>query len=194
MVEVDGYYTYNNAANNVPFTAPYGGIVSSANTVQLAIQDLETRKATLDSPTFTGSVTSPTYPTSTSNTRIATTAFVSAFANASYTLTSSITGNAGSVTNGVYTNGSYSDPSWLTLTKAKVGLGNVDNTADSVKSVAQATLATSANNSANLVNGSWSTVVSGGKLLISYAGTTIFSIDPSGNVIVKGNMTAFGSP
>jgi hypothetical protein len=33
------------------------------------------------------------------------------------------------VTNGVYTTGSYSDPAWLTLTKAKVGLGNVENTA-----------------------------------------------------------------
>jgi hypothetical protein len=41
----------------------------------------------------------------------------------------SITGNAGSVTNGLYSNQSYSDPSWLTITKAKVGLGNVENTA-----------------------------------------------------------------
>jgi hypothetical protein len=32
-----------------------------------------------------------------------------------------------SVPNGVVTTGSYSDPSWLTLTKSKVGLGNVDN-------------------------------------------------------------------
>lgn len=41
----------------------------------------------------------------------------------------SIDGNAGTVTNGVYTTGSYSDPSWLTLSKSKVGLGNVENTA-----------------------------------------------------------------
>jgi hypothetical protein len=40
-----------------------------------------------------------------------------------------LTGNASTVTNGVYTTGSYSDPSWLTLTKSKVGLGNVQNTA-----------------------------------------------------------------
>jgi hypothetical protein len=32
-----------------------------------------------------------------------------------------------SVPNGVVTTGSYSDPSWLTLTKSKVGLGSVDN-------------------------------------------------------------------
>jgi hypothetical protein len=35
--------------------------------------------------------------------------------------------NAGTVTNGVYTTGSYSDPTWLTISKAKVGLGNVTN-------------------------------------------------------------------
>jgi hypothetical protein len=40
----------------------------------------------------------------------------------------SIDGNAGTVTNGVYTNGSYSDPSWLTAlnaTKLTTGTGNV---------------------------------------------------------------------
>jgi len=43
-------------------------------------------------------------------------------------ITGSITGNAGTVTNGVYTNGTYSDPSWITsLAASKVGLGNVTN-------------------------------------------------------------------
>ena len=42
----------------------------------------------------------------------------------------SIDGNAGTVTNGVYTTGSYADPTWITsLNKSKVGLGNVENTA-----------------------------------------------------------------
>ena len=40
-----------------------------------------------------------------------------------------LTGNASTVTNGVYTTGSYSDPSWLVLSKSKVGLGSVENTA-----------------------------------------------------------------
>jgi plastocyanin len=43
------------------------------------------------------------------------------------TITGSVSGNAGTVTSGVYTSGTYSDPSWLTLTKSKVGLGNVAN-------------------------------------------------------------------
>lgn len=44
-------------------------------------------------------------------------------------LTGNVTGNADTVTNGVYTSGSYSDPSWLTISKSKVGLSNVENTA-----------------------------------------------------------------
>ena len=44
-------------------------------------------------------------------------------------LTGNVTGNADTVTNGVYTTGSYSDPSWLTISKTKVGLSNVENTA-----------------------------------------------------------------
>lgn len=53
-----------------------------------------------------------------------------------------VSGNSGTVTNGVYTSGSYSDPSWITsLSKSKVGLGNVDNTADANKSVSYASSA-----------------------------------------------------
>ena len=135
MAEVDGFYTWINSANVTTFTAPFGGITSTANTVQLAIQDIETRKAPLASPTFTGVPTSTKASMTTSNTWIATTNWVTEWANTGYTYNHNITGNAGTVTNGVYTNSSYSDPSWLTITKAKVGLGNADNTADANKSV-----------------------------------------------------------
>lgn len=40
-----------------------------------------------------------------------------------------ISGNAGTVTNGLHSNGSYSDPSWLIISKTKVGLSAVENTA-----------------------------------------------------------------
>jgi hypothetical protein len=44
--------------------------------------------------------------------------------------TGNLTGNADTVTNGVVTTGTYSDPTWITsLAKSKVGLGNVENTA-----------------------------------------------------------------
>lgn len=55
---------------------------------------------------------------------------VGVLANLSVTnpISGSITGNAGTVTNGVYTNGSYADPTWITsLAASKVGLGNVTN-------------------------------------------------------------------
>jgi hypothetical protein len=51
-------------------------------------------------------------------------------ANLTGLVTGSVSGNAGSVTNGVYTNGSYANPAWITsLAASKVGLGNVENTA-----------------------------------------------------------------
>lgn len=135
MIEVDGYYEYTYYANTIPFTAPFGGIVATANTVQLAMESIETRKAPLASPSFIGVPTAPKAALTTSNTQVAVTSWVTEWANSGYTIQSSITGNAGTVTNGVYTNGSYSNPSWLTLTKAKVGLSEVDNTADRFKNV-----------------------------------------------------------
>jgi hypothetical protein len=74
-------------------------------------------------------------------------------------------GNAGTVTNGVYTNGSYADPAWITsLSKSKVGLGNVDNTADANKSVNYAT--TAGNGGVTSVNGST------GAVTVNVAATT----------------------
>lgn len=43
-------------------------------------------------------------------------------------VTGDVSGNAGTVTDGVYTTGSYADPTWITsLAASKVGLGNVTN-------------------------------------------------------------------
>ena len=65
---------------------------------------------------------------STSTHYIGTTSITYNRASASQTLTGvSIDGNAGTVSNGVYTTGSYSDPTWLTISATKVGLGNVTN-------------------------------------------------------------------
>jgi len=114
LFEVDGFVVNPYYANNITFTAPQGGIVSSANTIQLAINDLESRKATIASPGLTGFPTAPTAVLGTSNTQISTTAFVNNLANSGYTFTASVTGNAGTVTNGVITTGSYANPSWIT--------------------------------------------------------------------------------
>lgn len=51
------------------------------------------------------------------------------FSGTKGTLDANLNGNASTVTNGVYTTGSYTDPSWLSISKTKVGLSNVENTA-----------------------------------------------------------------
>jgi hypothetical protein len=99
LIEVDGYLlsqTY--FANNIPFTAPVGGIPSTANTIQLAIESVESRKASLANvSTFSADVRGITMAAGTSNTSFATTAYVQNLANNSGTLTTNITGKAGSI-------------------------------------------------------------------------------------------------
>lgn len=103
LVEVDGYYVNPYYANNITFTTPFGDYPTSANTIQLALQDLDARKSNLASPSFTGVPLAPTAATTTRNTQIATTAFVNNLANSGVTFAHSISGNAGTVTDGVYT-------------------------------------------------------------------------------------------
>jgi hypothetical protein len=72
-------------------------------------------------------------------------------------VTGDVSGNAGTVTDGVYTSGTYTDPSWLTLSKSKVGLDNVDNTSDADKPISTATeaaLSTKADNISSYVTDS----------------------------------------
>jgi len=74
--------------------------------------------------------------------------------NATGTFLGTLTGNADTVTNGLYSTGSYSDPSWLTISKSKVGLSNVDNTSDATKSVLYAS---TSGNASTVTNGLYST-------------------------------------
>ena len=64
--------------------------------------------------TLTGTSISVTPSTNTNNTQIATTEFVQNQLNAGNTYNHSVSGNADTVTNGVYTNGSYADPAFIT--------------------------------------------------------------------------------
>ena len=83
----------SNTANNFGFTTPTGASASN-NNVQLALVDVYVNKANIVSPAFTGLPTAPTAPTTTSNTVIATTAFVNALANSGYLQAHSISGYA----------------------------------------------------------------------------------------------------
>ena len=97
LIEVDGYIINPYYANNITYTAPQGGIVASSNTIQLAINDLESRKATLASPQLTGTPLAITAAVGTNSTQIATTGFVyNVLGTTSATYACSISGNSGS--------------------------------------------------------------------------------------------------
>jgi hypothetical protein len=128
LIEVDGYIINPYYANNIPVT-PTGTI--SGNTIQLAINSLESSKAALAGATFTGDVIGLTTNANTSNALFATTQYVknvlnqtSAISGTTYAISTS--GNAGTVTGGVYTSTSYADPSWITsLSATKLSLGTI---------------------------------------------------------------------
>jgi len=124
MIEVDGYIDNPRYANNINYSVS-GTIPATlgtyGTTIQQAIDYLETSKAKLSGATFTGTVSATTAGLGTSDTTLATTSWVKSFANTGNTFTCSITGNAGTVTNGLYSTGSYANPSWISsLASAKV--------------------------------------------------------------------------
>ena len=181
LLEVDGYILNPYYANNIVFTAPQGGIISSANTIQLAIQDLESRKATLASPTFTGTPAAPTATTTDSSTTIATTAFVKNALGSGTTYAHSISGNAGTATtlqtpraiNGVNFDGSAaitvtSDASTLSGTTLKSTV-----VASSLTSVGTITSGTWNGTTIAVLNGGTGTTTSTG------TGSVVLSTSPT---------------
>lgn len=106
------------SGNTVSFTSNNGVtvVLTSANNFAISTpQDLRTTASpTFAGGTFSQPVVATTMLAGTSNTALATTAYVQNLANSSGTLTTNITGNSGTVTNGIYTNQTYSNPSWLT--------------------------------------------------------------------------------
>jgi hypothetical protein len=140
LLEVDGFINNPYYANNIAFTSPQGGIDAGANTIQLAINDLESRKATLASPTFIGYPLAPTADIAVSNTQIATTAYVNNLANSGVTFSHSVTGSAGSVANtGIVglvgprlsDETASSDTRYITFTSQTSGVLTVANTSSS---------------------------------------------------------------
>lgn len=98
--------------------------------ISTAAQTALDLKAPLASPTFTGTPAAPTATGGTNTTQVATTAFVTAAAAL----------KEGTITAGTTSQYWRGDKSWQTLDKSAVGLGSVDNTSDSAKNSATATL------------------------------------------------------
>ena len=112
LIEVDGYYVNPYYANNITYGPATGDIPTSANTIQLAIDSLESRKAALVGATFTGIASGITVATGVSNTAFATTAYVQnsiapAFTQANTGVTNAATADSKAVTAGSYANGAF---------------------------------------------------------------------------------------
>jgi hypothetical protein len=116
LVEVDGYAVYEYFANNITYGPATGALTTG--TIQSAIDSLESGKMPKTGGTFTGQVIGQTIDKATANTSLATTTYVHNLANSSWTFSHSITGNAGTVTNGVYTTGTYANPSFISSLNA----------------------------------------------------------------------------
>lgn len=151
---------------------PAGSI--AATNVQAALAELDTEKAPLASPAFTGTPTAPTPATIDNDTSIATTAFVQAVIAAQPAgmspsnnlpvmngTAAAGTGVTGARDDHVHpTDTSRASAATLTshtgnlanphsVTKAQVGLGSVDDTSDATKNAAIATLANKTLDAAN---------------------------------------------
>jgi hypothetical protein len=109
--------------------------------------------------------------------------------NATGTWNISVTGNAGTVTSGIYTYGSYADPSWITsLAKSKVGLSNVENTALSTWAGS-----TNLTTLGAVVSGTWNAttiaVDKGGTGQTSYTNGQLLIGNTTGNTLTKATLT-----
>jgi len=164
LVEVDGYIINPYYANNVPLT-PTGTI--TGNTIQLGIESLESSKAALIGAVFTGDVVGISHDANTSNTSFATTQYVKNVLNqlptvSGVTYAISTSGNAGTVTSGVYTSGTQTIGGIKTFSSTIVGSINgnaatvttIPNLTGDVTSVGNATtLASTGTNTGNFGSG-----------------------------------------
>jgi hypothetical protein len=125
------------------------------------------------SPAFTGTPTAPTASSGTNTTQIATTAFVSS-------AVTTATGSLGTI-------------STQNANNVAVTGGTINNTVIGGTTAAAATFTTATATTVALGSG-WTVTVSGGKLTFLSSGTARASIDSSGNLIVSGNVTAYGTP
>jgi len=85
-------------------------------------------------------------------------------------------------------NGFSGVPTFRTIAAADIPTLNQNTTGNA----ATATVAVDATKISNA--GSWSVTPSGTKLFFNYNGTNVGSLDSSGNFIVTGNVTAYGTP
>jgi hypothetical protein len=108
-------------------------------------------------------------------------------------VTGNITGNAGTVTNGVYTNGSYNDPNWITGIASTKIVGTI--TSSQIANITSGQVTTALGftpyNSTN-PNGYISGITSG-QVTTALGFTPYNSTNPNGYITSSGTATAFSS-
>ena len=158
--------------------AVIGQVVANSGVDALDTQSVSVLVTNFLAAIMAGNGVSPAV--SDSSTKIATTAYVvnriaqdaptKTGSGASGTWNINISGNAGSVTNGVYTSGAYSNPAWIiSLDGSKIS-GTVSNANTAVN-------ATNATNATKLATTNWTVLEVGGELLFQYGGVTKFKMN-----------------
>jgi hypothetical protein len=130
-------------------------------------------KADIASPTFTGTPAAPTATAGSNTTQLANTAYVKAEID-------SATGALGNMS---------------TQSKGAVDIegGTIDATVIGGGTAAAGTFTTATATTVAL-GSNWTVTVSSGKLVFQVSNSTKASLDSSGNLIVTGNVTAYGTP
>jgi hypothetical protein len=111
--------------------------------------------------------------------------------NATGTWAISISGNAATVTNGVYTSGSYSNPSWITSLNYSKLTGTIPTW--NQNTTGNAATATNSTNATKLVTTNWTVEEVSGALHFKVGGVAKAKLDSNGNLTVVGNVTAYGT-
>jgi hypothetical protein len=104
--------------------------VKIASSTNITVTRTDANTITLSSTSYTGNVTGNLTGDVTGNLTGNVTGDVTG--NLTGNVTGSVTGNAGSVTNGVYTNGSYANPTWITSLAGSKVSGSITGNAGSV--------------------------------------------------------------
>lgn len=138
-----------------------------------AIASAISSKADTSSPTFSGTPAAPTAAAGNNTTQLATTAFVK-------TAVDTATGALGTM-------------STQNKTAVDIEGGTIDATVIGGGTAAAGTFTTATATTVAL-GSNWTVTVSSGKLVFQVSGVTKGSLDSSGNLIVTGNVTAYGTP
>jgi hypothetical protein len=142
-----------------------------------AVSGAISSKADLASPALTGTPTAPTATAGSNTTQLATAAFVTGAVSDNNT--------AERIATATLTN--------KTLTAPVISGGTINNAVIGGTTAAAGTFTTATVTTVAL-GSNWTVTVSSGKLVFQVSGVSKASIDSSGNLIVTGNITAYGTP